>query len=81
MLTLSRKLLFIILLLGSSLAISAEEDQKTAPGMNEGSLKGLEWRNVGPALMSGQGLGGWRALERAYRDFLAGETGPAPDDL
>ena len=36
------------------------------------------WR---PALMSGQGLGGWRALERAYRDFLAGETGPAPDDL
>jgi GT2 family glycosyltransferase len=36
------------------------------------------WR---PALMSGQGASGWRALRRAYRDFLGGETGPAPDDL
>lgn len=36
------------------------------------------WR---PALMSGQGVSGWRALRRAYRDYLAHETGPAPDDL
>ena len=36
------------------------------------------WR---PAMMSGQGVDGWRALRRAYRDYLARETGPAPDDL
>jgi GT2 family glycosyltransferase len=36
------------------------------------------WR---PALLSGQGLSGWRALRRAHRDFLARETGPAPADL
>ena len=36
------------------------------------------WR---PALLSGQALSGWRALRRAYRDFLSRETGPAPADL
>jgi len=54
MLTLSRKVLLILLLLSSSLAIAEEKDEKPAPGMNEGSLKGLEWRNVGPALMAGR---------------------------
>lgn len=36
------------------------------------------WR---PALFSGQGVAGWRALQRARRDFLARETGPAPADM
>jgi GT2 family glycosyltransferase len=36
------------------------------------------WR---PALLSGQATSGWRALQRARRDFLAGATGPAPADL
>jgi photosystem II stability/assembly factor-like uncharacterized protein len=30
----------------------AEEDQK--PGLNEATFKGLEWRGIGPALMSGR---------------------------
>lgn len=36
------------------------------------------WR---PALFSGQGMSGWRALGRAHADFLSRETGPAPDDV
>lgn len=36
------------------------------------------WR---PALLSGQAWSGWRALRRAYRDYLSRETGPAPTDL
>jgi hypothetical protein len=36
------------------------------------------WR---PAVSSGMAWSGWRALRRAWRDFLAGETGPAPADL
>ena len=36
------------------------------------------WR---PALLSGQGVSGWRALRRARQDFLARETGPAPVNL
>lgn len=36
------------------------------------------WR---PALLSGGGLSGWRALRRAWTDFRAGATGPAPADL
>jgi GT2 family glycosyltransferase len=36
------------------------------------------WR---PALLSGQAIGGWKALRRAYQDYLSGETGPAPTDL
>lgn len=36
------------------------------------------WR---PALLSGQGLSGWRALQRGLEDFRAGRSGPAPADL
>ena len=36
------------------------------------------WR---PALLSGMGAGGWRALRRALRDYRAGVQGPAPADL
>lgn len=36
------------------------------------------WR---PALFSGLGVSGWAALRRAYRDYLQGVTGPAPEAL
>lgn len=36
------------------------------------------WR---PAMQSSMAVAGWRALARAYRDFRAGATGPAPPEL
>jgi len=54
MLTLHRNILFILFLLISSVAISAEEDEKPKPGLNEASLKGLEWRSIGPAMTAGR---------------------------
>ena len=54
MLTISRNTLFIMFLLMSSIAISAEKDEKPNPGLNEASLKGLEWRSVGPAMTAGR---------------------------
>ena len=54
MLTLSRILLFTLLLMLSFLAVSAENDKKPNPGLNEASLKGLEWRGVGPAMTAGR---------------------------
>ena len=41
-----------LFILASSLAAEQEEDPK--PGLNEATLKGLEWRGIGPALMSGR---------------------------
>jgi len=38
----------------SSVAISAEDDEKPKPGLNEASLKGLEWRSIGPAMTAGR---------------------------
>ena len=54
MLILSRNILFILFLLISSVAISAEKDEKPNPGLNEASLKGLEWRNIGPSMTAGR---------------------------
>ena len=55
MLTSLRILLFIMLLIVTPLVISAEKDeQKPSPGLNEASLKGLEWRSIGPALTAGR---------------------------
>ena len=54
MLTLLRNTLFMMFLLMSSIAISAEKDEKPNPGLNEVSLKGLEWRSVGPAMTAGR---------------------------
>jgi len=51
---LKRNLLFILFILISSAALSAEKDEKPGPGLNEASLKGLEWRGVGPALTAGR---------------------------
>jgi hypothetical protein len=55
MLTSRRILLFIIVLIISPLVASAEKDEKKpSPGLNEATLKGLEWRSVGPALTAGR---------------------------
>ncbi|MGB7453709.1 MAG: hypothetical protein WBM36_16420 [Lysobacterales bacterium] len=54
MLTILRNILFIMFLLTSYSAASAEDDEKPDPGLNEASLKGLEWRSVGPAMTAGR---------------------------
>ncbi len=41
-----------LLILFSSLV--AEEKKDVKPGLNEATFKGLEWRGIGPALMSGR---------------------------
>ncbi len=46
--------LFLLVLFTSSFAISAEKDKKPDPGLNEASLKGLEWRSIGPAMTAGR---------------------------
>ena len=34
--------------------LAAEEEKDIKPGLNEATFKGLEWRGIGPALMSGR---------------------------
>ncbi len=41
-----------LLILASSLA--AMEEKESKPGFNEATFQGLEWRGIGPALMSGR---------------------------
>ena len=36
------------------LPVHAQETEKTQPGLNESTFEGLEWRGIGPALMSGR---------------------------
>jgi photosystem II stability/assembly factor-like uncharacterized protein len=43
---------FSLLIIASHLA--ATEDSESKPGLNETTFKGLEWRGIGPALMSGR---------------------------
>jgi len=50
----SRILLFILILSVSGFAFSVEKDEKPKPGLNEATLKGLEWRSIGPTLMAGR---------------------------
>jgi len=49
-----RNLLFVFIFLATGVAAAAEKDEKPNPGLNEASLKGLEWRNIGPATMAGR---------------------------
>ena len=49
-----RTIIILLLLLVTSLAISAEQDDKPSPGLNESSLKGLNWRSIGPAMTAGR---------------------------
>jgi len=53
MLTIARKMLLIICLAASygSKEIAAEPP---GPGLNETTLKGLEWRGIGPAMTAGR---------------------------
>jgi photosystem II stability/assembly factor-like uncharacterized protein len=51
------KILFnivIIFILLTSLNACAQEEPEPGPGFNEATFKGLEWRGIGPALMSGR---------------------------
>lgn len=54
MLNLLIRALLIAALSVSSLAFAADDAEKPKPGLNEASLKGLEWRSIGPAFMSGR---------------------------
>ncbi len=52
--TLIRTTLLLLILFITPFAISAEKDEKTTPGLNEATLKGLEWRGIGPAMTAGR---------------------------
>ena len=54
MLTLSRNILLILILVTSFFAIAAENEKQPAPGLNEATLKGFEWRSIGPAMTAGR---------------------------
>ena len=54
MLTLSRNILLILILNTSFFAIAAENEKQPAPGLNEATLKGFEWRSIGPAMTAGR---------------------------
>jgi len=47
------RLLSLLALLAVS-AVHAQDDEDSTPGLNEATLKGLEWRSIGPAFMSGR---------------------------
>ncbi len=38
----------------SASPLKAQSENETKPGLNEATFKGLEWRGIGPALMSGR---------------------------
>ena len=49
-----RNIKLILLLALTALTAHAQEDQDTEPGFNEATFKGLEFRSIGPAFMSGR---------------------------
>ncbi|NOR21050.1 MAG: glycosyl hydrolase, partial [Xanthomonadales bacterium] len=53
MLSIFRTLLFLLIFTQTT-AVNAEEDEKPAPGLNEATFKGLEWRSIGPAMTAGR---------------------------
>ena len=54
MLTLIRNILLLLILNTSFFAIAAENEKQPAPGLNEETLKGFEWRSIGPAMTAGR---------------------------
>ena len=54
MLTLLRISLIILVLSIPEIALPAEEKETPKPGLNEATLKGLEWRSIGPAMTAGR---------------------------
>ncbi len=45
----------LLILIFSSSVWAASDDDKSSPGLNEDTLKGMQWRSIGPALTSGRG--------------------------
>ena len=50
----SARLLFASLLLPLAVFAADAADEEVEPGLNAGTLEGLEFRNIGPAFMSGR---------------------------
>ncbi len=48
------RILLLIFIFFPILSALAEEEKKEDPGLNEATLKGLEWRSIGPALTAGR---------------------------
>ena len=46
--------IYISLTFFTTLSACAQEEAESDPGFNEATFKGLEWRGIGPALMSGR---------------------------
>ncbi len=67
---------FLYYNLRSRLSLVRRHGPAAAPSARAVAVLWLRlWR---PALLSGQGRAGWRALARAHADFRAGAIGPAP---
>ena len=54
MLNRSRSLLLGLTIFLAAASAFAQEDEDFKPGLNEPTFKGLKWRGIGPALMSGR---------------------------
>jgi photosystem II stability/assembly factor-like uncharacterized protein len=54
MLNLIRTVFLTSALLITAASLMAQEEADTLPGLNESTFKGIEWRGIGPALMSGR---------------------------
>jgi len=54
MLTFNRIFMFILMLVFATNVFSTDQEENPKPGLNEATLKGLAWRNVGPALTAGR---------------------------
>lgn len=48
------KTLVLLLLMALPVGLAVANNEPPKPGLNEGSLKGLQWRSIGPALTAGR---------------------------
>ena len=48
------RLIALALLISNLQPVFAQDDEAQLPGLNETTFSGLEWRGIGPALMSGR---------------------------
>ena len=54
MMNFKRALLATASLLILAATVSAQDEKEVKPGLNEATFSGLQWRGIGPALMSGR---------------------------
>ncbi len=54
MLTISRNILFLLIIVFAIIAQSTDKENQPEAGLNESTLKGLAWRSIGPALTAGR---------------------------